>query len=40
MGKIYYTNKTLEDEQGRTIVVRTSGYASFAKMDIPSGRAT
>ena len=31
-------NKTLEDEQGRTIVVRTSGYASFAKMDIPSGR--
>jgi hypothetical protein len=31
-------NKTLEDEQGRNIIVRTSGYASFAKMDIPSGR--
>ncbi len=31
-------NKTLEDEQGRTIIVRTSGYASFAKIDIPQGR--
>jgi hypothetical protein len=33
-------NKTLEDENGQTIIVRTSGYASFAGNSVPSGRGS
>lgn len=33
-------NKNLVDENGQIIIVRTSGYASFAGKSIPNGRGT
>lgn len=33
-------NRTLEDCNGQTIIVRTSGYADFADMNIPTGRGS
>jgi hypothetical protein len=30
-------DRTLEDEAGNTIIVRTSGYASFAEQELPTG---
>jgi hypothetical protein len=33
-------NKTLVDENGQEIIVRTSGYASFADKDVPEGRGS
>jgi len=38
--KFITMNKTLEDENGQEIIVRTSGYASFADREIPSGRGS
>jgi hypothetical protein len=33
-------NRTLEDENGNTVLVRTSGYANFAGAKIPNGSGT
>lgn len=33
-------NKTLVDENGQEVIVRTSGYASFAESTIPEGRGS
>ncbi len=33
-------NKTLVDENGQQVIVRTSGYASFAGTNIPQGRGS
>lgn len=33
-------NKTLVDENGQEVIVRTSGYASFADNEIPEGRGS
>jgi len=34
------TNRTLKDQSGKTLVVRTSQYANFAGLKVPSGNGT